>query len=241
MARGFLAKAAGALALGAMALAASPALAQDGHSAIAGTWLADRFPDRLLTADGKAPPLTEEGARLYRANQADRKTAQPQFDRTRWCAGPGMPRIMFMASPFEIIVNPRLVGFVYGWYRWHRVVDMSGKPAEALLPQPMGYPVGHWDGTALVIDSSGLTSDTILDASGLPHSDDMQLSERIEPLPGGRLRIRYRITDPEIYASPWEAEMTYHRPKGVRVADDVCPDRLARGEPAVAPAAKGRR
>jgi hypothetical protein len=28
--------------------------------------------------------------------------------------------------------------------------------------------------------------------------------------------------------------MTYHHPKGVEVVDDVCPDRIARGEPAIA-------
>jgi hypothetical protein len=214
--------------------AAHPGAAQQPHAVVAGTWLADRFPDRLLTIDGKAPPLTDEGTRLYRANLADAKSAQPQFDRARWCAGPGVPRLLFMPYPFQIIVNPKMVGFVYGWYRWHSVVDMSGQPADPVLPQPMGYPVGHWDGDALVIDTNGLTSDTILDASGLPHSDDMQLSERIEPVADGRLRIRFRITDPAIYAKPWETQMTYHHPKGVEVVDDVCPDRIARGEPAIA-------
>jgi hypothetical protein len=103
----------------------------------------------------------------------------------------------------------------------------------------MGYPVGHWDGESLVIDTNGLTSDTILDASGLPHSDDMKLTETITPIGGNRMRIRFRIADPEIYSSPWEADMTYHR-VNARVADDVCPDRIARGEPAVPPATHGR-
>ncbi len=110
----------------------------------------------VLTRAGKEPPLTAEGSEAYRANLADATTAQPQFDRTRWCAGPGVPRIMFMPTPFEIVVNPKLVGFIYGWYRWHRAVDMSGEPAEPLLPQPMGYPVGHWEGDTLVIVSNGL-------------------------------------------------------------------------------------
>jgi hypothetical protein len=214
--------------------AAHPGAAQQPHAAVAGTWLADRFPDRLLTVDGKAPPLTAEGVALYRANTADAKSTEPQFDRTRWCAGPGVPRLMFMPYPFQIIVNPKMVGFVYGWYRWHSAVDMSGQPADPVLPQPMGYPVGHWDGDTLVIDTNGLTGETILDASGLPHSDDMQLNERIEPLSGDRLKIRFRITDPAIFSRPWETEMTYHRAKGVKVTDDICPDRIARGEPAIA-------
>jgi len=221
--------------------AAAPSSAADPAAhPIAGTWMGDSFPDHVLTVDGQEPPLTAEGAALYQANLADSQTAQPQFDRTRWCAGPGMPRIMFMPSPFEIIVNDRLVGFVHGWYRWHRAVDMSGEPADPVLPQPMGYPVGHWEDDTLVIVSNGLTSDTIIDASGLPHSDDMLLEERLWVAADGRLHIRFRITDPEMYSAPWETEMTYHRLEGVRVEDDVCPDRIARGEPAIAPAGEVR-
>ena len=85
--------------------AAAPADAAGGDAqAIAGTWIGEAFSDHVHTVDGREPPLTTEGAALYRANLADRKSAQPQFDRTRWCAGPGMPRIMFMPTPFEVIV-----------------------------------------------------------------------------------------------------------------------------------------
>lgn len=225
--------------VGALFALAVPAAAS-GASPIAGTWIGDTFPDHVLTVEGREPPLTQEGAALYRANLADRHSAQPQFDRTRWCAGPGVPRIMFMPAPFEIIVNERLVGFIYGWYRWHRAVDMSGQLADLLLPQTMGYPVGHWEGDTLVIVSNGLTSDTILDASGLPHSDDMLLEERLHVTLDGKLHDRFRIIDPEIYSAPWETEMTYSRTKGTRAEDDVCPDRIAAGGPAIVPASEGR-
>ena len=225
----------------ALFFAAGPSSAADASARpIAGTWIGDTSPDHVLTVAGKEPPLTKEGAALYRANRADRRSAQPQFDRTRWCAGPGMPRIMFMPTPFEIIVNDRLVGFVYGWYRWHRAVDMSGQPADPVLPQPMGYPVGHWEGDTLVIVSNGLTSDTIVDASGLPHSDDMVLEEHLQVARDGKLHVRFKITDPKLYSAPWETEMTYHRASDLRVGDDVCPDRIARGEPAIVPASEAR-
>jgi hypothetical protein len=224
------------VALALLAAAAPSDAAGGGAQAIAGTWIGEAFPDHVRTVDGREPPLTAEGAALYRANLADRKSAQPQYDRTRWCAGPGMPRIMFMPTPFEIIVNDRIVGFVYGWYRWHRAVDMSGQPADPVLPQPMAYPVGHWEGETLVIVSNGLTSDTIVDASGLPHTDDMVLEEHLKVAGDGKLHVRFKITDPELYSAPWETEMTYHRAKGIRVEDDVCPDRIARGGPAIVPA-----
>jgi hypothetical protein len=224
---------------GALFALAGPAAASD-TSPIAGTWIGDAFPDHVLTVEGREPPLTEEGAALYRANLADRQSEQPQFDRTRWCAGPGVPRSMFIPTPFEIIINQRLNGYVNGMYPRQRAVDMSGEPADPLLPQTMGYPVGRWEGDTLVIVSNGLTSDTIVDASGLPHSDDMVLEERLHVAPDGKLHVRFRITDPDIYSAPWETEMTYSRTEGTRVEDDVCPDRIAAGGPAIVPASEAR-
>ena len=98
--------------------------------------VAERLTERLLTDSGKTPPLNAQGAALYRAHDAERKQPQPQFDRTRWCAGPGMPRIMFMPYPFEIRADGRYVGFIYGWYRWHRMVDMSGQGRSGPAARP---------------------------------------------------------------------------------------------------------
>jgi hypothetical protein len=185
----------------------------------------------LLTSTGEKPPLTKEGAKVYRKHISERNDPDRQYDRTRWCAGPGMPRIMFMPYPFEIRADGDFVGFIYDWYRWHRVVDMSGKAADPILPQTMGYPVGRWDGDTLVIETVGMTDETVLDTMGLPHSEDMKLTERLRVLPDGELEARYTIDDGEFYSRPWEARMTYHRVSEV-VDDDVCPDRIAKGEPA---------
>ena len=214
-------------------LAASPLLADDDPraAAIEGTWIPTSYSDGLLTSEGKAPPLTEEAAELYRERVAEIGDPDRQYDRTLWCAGPGIPRIMFMPYPFEIRADGDFVGFIYGWYRWHRVVDISGAEADAVLPQTMGYPVGHWDGDTLVIETTGFTDETILDAQGLPHSEDLRVTERIALLPSGELEDRFRIEDPEFYTAPWDAVMTYKRSDAV-VGDDVCPDRIHNLEPA---------
>lgn len=201
-------------------------------AAIEGTWMPTAYSDRLLTSAGAEPPLTADARELYRERIAEQDNRDRQYDRTMWCAGPGMPRIMFMPYPFEIRADGDFVGFIYSWYRWHRVVDMSGQPADPILPQTMGYPVGRWDGDTLVIETVGTTDETILDAMGLPHSEDMKLTERVRLLPDGKLEARYTIEDSEFYTAPWEAAMTYDRVSQV-VGDDVCPDRLVGGEPPI--------
>lgn len=218
---------------------AAPARAADGPAFgagikdVLGTWIPERYSERLRTVDGAEPPLNAAGLALYRARIAEHGTSQPQFDRTRWCAGPGVPRIMMLPYPFEIRADGDYIGFLYGWYRWHRMVDMSGAKADPVLPQTMGYPVGRWEGKTLVIETTGIAGETVLDGFGLPHSEGMTLTERIRALPGGRLEARFTIDDSAFYTRPWTALMTYKHPRNPVIADDVCPDRIANGEPAV--------
>jgi hypothetical protein len=224
-----------ALALSALALCAAvwtPAAqaAPDPSSAFVGVWAPDSRTERLLSG----APLTPEAAALHAERLAERGRPDPQFDRTRWCAGPGLPRIMLMPYPFEIRTERGYVAFLFGWYRWYHVVDLSGQPAEFVLPTSMGYSTGRWMGKTLEIDTVGLDDQTVLDASGLPHSDQMKLGERLRILPNGHLEVRFTIEDPAFYTRPWTAVTTYHRAPNVKIKDDICPDRIARGEPAVA-------
>jgi hypothetical protein len=96
----------------------------------------------------------------------------------------------------------------------------------------MGFPVGHWEDDTLVIRSVGLTDATVLDATGLPHSEQLTLTERLRVRSDGRLEDRMRFEDPGTFTQPWETVLTFHRDAAARVTDDVCPDRIAAGAPA---------
>lgn len=224
---------------GGLLICAMPLVARDGPAFgpgmkdMLGVWLPEQYAERLLADGGAAPPLNARGAQIYRARASEREQPQPQFDRTRWCAGPGMPRIMFLPYPFEIRADGSFVGFIHGWYRWHRMVDMSGQKPDPILPLTMGYPVGRWEDRTLVIDTVGLAGETVLDGYGLPHSEEMMLTEKLRVLDDGRLEVRFTINDPEYFTAPWSAVMTYRRQPNVQVGDDVCPDRIAQGLPAV--------
>ncbi|MGZ3272679.1 MAG: hypothetical protein ACXU82_04885 [Caulobacteraceae bacterium] len=217
-----------------LSAAAFPVLARarapDPQSALVGVWAPDSRSEVLLAG----APLTPEGARLHAERLAQRQQPDPQFDRTRWCAGAGLPRIMLMPYPFEIRAERGYLAFLFGWYRWYRLVDLSGQAPEYALPTSMGYSVGRWSGPILEIKTVGLDDQTVLDASGLPHSDAMTLTERLRVLPDGRLEVRFTIEDAAFYTRPWTSVATYHRAPRVKIKDDVCPDRIARGEPAVA-------
>ena len=61
----------------------------------------------------------------------------------------------------------------------------------------------------------------------------MVLTERLRVLPDGRLEDRITIDDPETFTQPWETVLYFRRDAAARVTDDICPDRIADGEPAV--------
>ena len=68
--------------------------------------------------------------------------------------------------------------------------------------------MGHWEGNTLVIRTVGLIDATVMDASGLPHSERLTLTERLRVLPDLRLEDRITIDDPENYSRPWETVLT---------------------------------
>jgi hypothetical protein len=200
---------------------------------IAGTWMAENPSLTLMTADGALPPLKAEARLIYDERVAARAAGDTSFDRATWCASPGMPRIMFMPYPMEIVVDERRVAVLSGWYRRYRLIDMSGADLEVILLTSMGVSMGRWRGDRLTVETVGLLAETTLDGAGLPHSEAMKLTERFSLKDPNTLEIRFTVNDPEYYVRPWDAAMTYRRLPGEHVVDDVCVDRLKAGEPAV--------
>jgi hypothetical protein len=227
-----------AAVLAALALTACGAPADNetvpaGPDALLGVWVPTAAPERLLTAAGQPPPLNAEAAALHAARLERLAAGDTSFDQTTWCASPGMPRVMTMPYPFEIRRDGDFLAFIHGWYRWFRVVNLTGVEVDPPLPLTGGFSVGHWEGDTLVIRTVGLSDVAVLDASGLPRSEEMVLTERLRVLPDGRLEDRITVDDPETFTEPWETVLYFRRDAAQRVTDDVCPDRIAAGEPAV--------
>jgi hypothetical protein len=216
-----------------LGLVAGAAFAADPKPSLEGVWLIERAPRELRTVDGKPPPLLPEAKKQYEEQRALRARGDTSFDHTTWCASAGVPRLMLEPYKFEIIVNRRQVAFLYEWNRWARLVDMTGNDLQPLYPLSFGTANGWFEGDTLVIVSRQLAKETFIDRSGLPHSDDMTLTERLRLRSPNVLENRMRIEDPATYAEPWEAVVTYRRQKDAGIEEDVCLDRIKQGKPAI--------
>jgi hypothetical protein len=223
MRHGYAAIAASVAAMTTAALAAAPA-AQD----ISGTWWAASYSPAIPIAGGGAPPLNEAGKAAYAKIQAGFKDGSVLDKARRVCTPDGMPRVLATPYPFEIFQIPAgRVTFLYEMNHQVRNIDMD-RPvpsAESLITEPLynGHSVGHWEGDTLVVESLGFNDKTFLDATGLPHSDEMTTTERLRKI-GNRLEDVITIHDPQFYTRDFTARFVYDLRNDIRLEDYACGD-----------------
>ena len=96
------------------ALLAGPVIALAAPPNLTGVWSIVSAPSTLKTAEGATPPLTAEGKKLYDEHQkALAKGDRASFDETTICLPPGLPRLMLVNKPFELIQREKAVYFVH--------------------------------------------------------------------------------------------------------------------------------
>jgi hypothetical protein len=212
------------LALAAHCAAGSVAAAAD----ITGTYWATSYAAKIDVLGGGEPPLNAAGKAAYEKTQAGLKDGSIVDKARRVCIPDGVPRVLATPYPFEIFQVPAgQVTFVYEMNHQVRVIVLD-KPLptfESVIADPRynGHSVGHWEGDTLVVETTGYYEKTFLDASGLPHSDEMTTLERIRKI-GNQLEDIITIHDPELYARDWQARFVYEERNDVRLEDYACND-----------------
>ena len=195
-----------------------------------GVWQVVTPVTALTTADGKAPPLTSTAQKLYDQRRADVQAGDRSFDTTLKCKPMGEPRTAYDADggPFEILQNPKELVFAYTWNRMVRFVYISPKTPDVIGPSYYGTANGVWRNGKLVIDAEGFHDTTLLDAAGMPHSEDLKLTETYQLGDHGKtLNETIRFDDPASFTRPWETKVAYRKlPAGSRIQEDVCIERL---------------
>ena len=107
--------------------------------------------------------------------------------------------------PWTIVQTPKLIVIVYegGAHIWRKIF-MDGRPHDPRVEKTiLGDSVGHWEGDTLVVETVGQTDRTWLDESGVPHSNDMKVTERITRTDFGHLEWTNIIDDPKTFSKEW--------------------------------------
>jgi hypothetical protein len=195
---------------------------------LTGVWSIVTQADTLKTEDGKLPPLLPQARTVYEAHLAQAARGDRSFDGTTRCLPPGLPRLMLVHRPFEILQRPQAIYFIHELNRLPRRAYLNESLPTDVDPHYLGYSVARWEGDTLIIESSGFEDGTLLDAAGLPHSEALHLTERYQ-LDKDRkhLLARFTVEDPKSFATPWTFHAEYVRRPDYELRENVCADKSA--------------
>jgi len=150
------------------------------------------------------------------------KTLTNKDDPTVNCLLPGVPRVIGMPMPFEIVQTPKQIVFLYEAFRAFRIIPTDGRkqPGEA-LPSFMGDSTGHWEGDTLVVDVKNFNGKIWGPGNMRVTSDAFHVVERYTPK-GDTVAYEARIEDPKVLTGPFVYRTTMLRPPETRVAEYEC-------------------
>lgn len=205
-------------------------LSGDGPS---GTWSAER-----RAASAEQPPAPVDFSGLW--SRASSGLAKVRLDYTAAgqaavdgyhylddpalrCVSPGLVRISGWPYPVEIIQTGDQIAILYESFHEVRRIRLDGRPWGAdLAPRAMGYSVGHWDGSTLVVETDRL-SEAFVDLDGQPLSGDTRVVERMSLSDDGRtMYSEMTIHDPVNYNRPITRYRAWRRTPDIVILEYDC-------------------
>ncbi len=193
---------------------------------LSGVYWAKSVPAQIKPMDGSALPYTAAGRKMAAELQASVK-ADPTLDRAKhMCLPEGVPRAYATPYPIQILSVPELVSILFEENRQVHVARFLPEhhDSEFWDPSYMGDSIAKWEGDTLVIDSRNFNEEVFLDDSIVPHSDKLQVVQRLRRIDGGKqLEVTTTVTDPEVFSKPWSTRFVYDRRDDVTVQTDwIC-------------------
>jgi hypothetical protein len=173
---------------------------------------------------GQQAPLTPEYQKVLEASIADQASGgQGNWHTGAECLPPGMPAMMTLYRPMEIVVLPEttyiLVDHVMDS---HRRIYTDGRDWPKIVePSFMGYSIGKWidekgDGkfTVLEVETRHFKGPRPLDPAGMPtHTDNQSIvKERLFLDKDNPALLHDEITlEDHAFTRPWTVLKTYRR------------------------------
>lgn len=180
-------------------------------------------------SEAPPPPMTPWGVEQFRSHKP---TVGPQAaldanDPTLACAPPGLPYVLAIPTPFEIVQTRGQVMQLFEYNHFVRRIHTDGRPHPADLRDTgvyewHGHSIGRWEGDTFVIDTIGFNDATWLDRLGHPHSDALHVVERIRRVDHDTLEYGVTIDDPKAYTAPWAGRMIFTLRPDWEIFEHVC-------------------
>ena len=160
--------------------------------------------------EGNEIPYQPAALAKKRENFENRPTADPE---TKGYLA-GVPRIMYMPFPFQIVQTPNYVTILYEYAHAVRIIYTNGsKHPAGHIDWWLGDSRGRWEGDTLVVDVIHFNDETWFDRTGNFHSDALHLVERYTLTDPDHINYEVTIEDPKVFTRPWKMSMPLYRRK----------------------------
>lgn len=151
-----------------------------------------------------------------------RRDTLSKDDPEGFCLPAGVPRI----SPFvqKFVQTPTLLVILdEGNVHSYRQIFLDGRGhLEDTGPLWMGDSIGKWDGDALLVDTIHLNDKTWLNGQGVPHSEQLHVTERLTRPDLGHLELEITMDDPGAFTKPHTFKRTYSLRPTWEIVEYVC-------------------
>ena len=157
---------------------------------ISGTWLSRSSNRSALPVDGGPTPFLPWAQGYFDERAAAEKTGMPLFDTNASCLPSGVPRVLPVPYPLDIVQTPEFTIISIEVMHSFRIIHMDNKePPADYTPSYLGYSRGYWDGDTLVVTTTGMNGFTQVDEEGRPKSSGIKVIEHIRKVASGLLRL----------------------------------------------------
>jgi hypothetical protein len=194
---------------------------------LSGVWMEREDAITFTAKEPALQPWAEAEFRSAKPGYGPRATSN-SHDPILSCLPPGVPRILLIPFPVQIVQTSTevIMIFEYDHFVRHIMMDRHEHPKD-LNPTWMGDSIGKWSGDTLVVDTIGFNDKSWLDQVGHPHSDALHLIERIRRVDHDTLQDDLTIDDPKAYQRPWTGQQIFKLKPTWHLAEYICEDNMS--------------
>ena len=202
---------------------------------LTGTWFVDLGPGQSFKFGPPYPKFTPQAQAEFDAGIQATKDGRAYHDYIGQCYPAGLPMIMTRVWPIAMVQLPTVIYMVSGFENAFREIylDRPHMDPDVVVRSFNGESVGHWEGDALVVNTSAFISDHHTIDVGVPVSDQFHVVERIRLLNKGKsLEIAYTMTDPKMWEGEWKSTHRWKRVDDQDITEVECTPDLDQHLPA---------
>jgi len=176
------------------------------HGPVVALGAAFSVPAGIGVVEGNEIPYLPAAAAKKKDNEENWLARDPEIK----CYLPGVPRMMYMPYPIQIVQGQDTILMASEFASASRTIRMNSKE-KSPTDSWMGWSIGRWEGNTLVIDVTDQSDQTWFDRAGNFHSEELKVVERYTLADRNTINYEATMEDAKVFSRPWKISMPLYR------------------------------